>query len=128
MNLVIKNCNCINQADISIEPNCLNIKYAMNGTGKSTISKAILLKSQDEDALKEKLRPYGKDEESDEQPEVSDIPYTKVKVFNDSYVSTKVLAKENSNASIICKSIKTELPIRTNVQYLWMLLLTQQIH
>ena len=95
MNLVIKNCNCINQADISIEPNCLNIKYAMNGTGKSTISKAILLKSQDEDALKEKLRPYGKDEESDEQPEVSDIPYTKVKVFNDSYVSTKVLAKEN---------------------------------
>ena len=55
MNLVIKNCNCINQADISIEPNCLNIKYAMNGTGKSTISKAILLKSQDEDALKEKL-------------------------------------------------------------------------
>ena len=128
MNLVIKNCNCINQADISIEPNCLNIKYAMNGTGKSTISKAILLKSQDEDALKEKLRPYGKDEESDEQPEVSDIPYTKVKVFNDSYVSTKVLAKENSNASLICKPFKTELPIRTNVQYLWMLLLTQQIH
>lgn len=95
MNLVIKNCNCINQADISIEPNCLNIKYAMNGTGKSTISKAILLKSQDEDALKEQLRPYGKDEESDEQPEVSDIPYTKVKVFNDSYVNTKVLSKEN---------------------------------
>lgn len=95
MNLVIKNCNCINQADISIEPNCLNIKYAMNGTGKSTISKAILLKSQDEDALKEQLRPYGKGEESDEQPEVSDIPYTKVKVFNDSYVNTKVLAKEN---------------------------------
>ena len=94
MNLVIKNCNCINQADISIEPNCLNIKYAMNGTGKSTISKAILLKSQDEDALKEQLRPYGKGEESDEQPEVSDIPYTKVKVFNDSYVNTKVLAKE----------------------------------
>lgn len=95
MNLVIENCNCINQAEISIESNCLNIKYAMNGTGKSTISKAILLKSQDEDALKQQLRPYGTDEESEEQPKVSNIPYKKIKVFNDNYVNTKVLAKEN---------------------------------
>lgn len=40
MELVIKNCNCIKKADIYIEPNCLNIKYAINGAGKSTISKA----------------------------------------------------------------------------------------
>ena len=95
MNLVIENCNCIKKADISIQPNCLNIKYAMNGTGKSTISKAILLKSQDEAALKVQLCPYGKNEESDEQPDVSNIPFTKIKVFNENYVNTKVLAKEN---------------------------------
>lgn len=37
----IENCNNIKQGQINIVKNELNIKYAMNGTGKSTISKAL---------------------------------------------------------------------------------------
>ena len=42
MEIIIKNCNNIEEALISIEKNHLNIKYGINGTGKSTIAKAIV--------------------------------------------------------------------------------------
>ncbi len=41
MQLIIKNCNNIEEASINIEEKHLNIKYGINGTGKSTIAKAI---------------------------------------------------------------------------------------
>lgn len=41
MRINIKNCKNIDYADIELVENKLNIKYAMNGTGKSTIAKAI---------------------------------------------------------------------------------------
>ena len=41
MNITIKNCNNIKEGNISIEKNKLNIKYGINGTGKSTIASAI---------------------------------------------------------------------------------------
>ena len=41
MNITIKNCNNIRKGNISIEKNKLNIKYGINGTGKSTIALAI---------------------------------------------------------------------------------------
>ncbi len=42
----IKNCNCIKEANIKIEEGTLNIKYGSNGTGKSTISKAIFQQNE----------------------------------------------------------------------------------
>ncbi|MBL8497471.1 MAG: AAA family ATPase [Nitrosomonas sp.] len=39
----IKNCNNIDLTVISLEEKRLNIKFAPNGTGKSTIARAILL-------------------------------------------------------------------------------------
>ncbi|MCF7817767.1 MAG: hypothetical protein K9M54_07780 [Kiritimatiellales bacterium] len=45
MKINVLNCNNINQGSIEIRENRLNIKYAMNGTGKSTIAKAIYLSS-----------------------------------------------------------------------------------
>lgn len=41
MRVKIENCNVVDTGAIEIEPNKLNIKYAINGTGKSTIAKAI---------------------------------------------------------------------------------------
>ena len=41
MQLKIKNCNNIENGEFDITEGRLNIKYAINGTGKSTISKAI---------------------------------------------------------------------------------------
>ena len=58
----IKNCNCIKEANIKIEEGTLNIKYGSNGTGKSTISKAIFLKTHGHDSALQSLQPYGADE------------------------------------------------------------------
>lgn len=89
----IKNCNCIKEAAISVEPGALNIKYGINGTGKSTISNAISIASVAGDISR--LRPYGINEDAEEQPEVETLEYEVVKVFNDSYVNDKLLSKEN---------------------------------
>ena len=40
-NIQIHNCNNIKNGTIRIEPNKLNIKYGINGTGKTTIANAI---------------------------------------------------------------------------------------
>ena len=37
----IHNCNSINEGTFSIEPHCLNIKYACNGIGKTTCATAL---------------------------------------------------------------------------------------
>lgn len=47
MNIIIKHCNSIDEASIQLEPGRLNIKYGPNGTGKSTIAKAIELGAND---------------------------------------------------------------------------------
>jgi wobble nucleotide-excising tRNase len=41
MKINIINCNNINEGSFPLIENTLNIKYAINGTGKSTISNAI---------------------------------------------------------------------------------------
>lgn len=79
MNINIKNCNNIENAEITIEKNCLNIKYGMNGTGKSTIAKAI----ENRDQLSE-LKTFG----SEENPEISlSESINKVEVFNTDFIN-----------------------------------------
>ena len=53
----IQNCNNIAQAELPIYSNKLNIMFGRNGTGKSTMVRAITLTSQQQ-ALTE-LAPYG---------------------------------------------------------------------
>ena len=43
MDVVIENCRNIDHAAISIEPGKLNLKFAPNGTGKSSIAKALVV-------------------------------------------------------------------------------------
>lgn len=90
MKIKIENCNCIDSAEIQIHRNKLNIKYALNGTGKSTISKAILLSCEKKSL--EELVPYKYQNEDKSKvnfrPSVSDIPEgLTVKVFNDEYIN-----------------------------------------
>ncbi len=59
MNIELKNCNNIDFASISLTQNKLNIKLAPNGTGKSTIARAIILGSRD-DQRKIRDKPFGK--------------------------------------------------------------------
>lgn len=88
----ISNCNNIAEAKISITENTLNIKYGCNGTGKSTISEAIRLKSEGNSL--EGLRPFTDEENNDINPVVNDIPFTKVKVFNEDYIKKYLFKSE----------------------------------
>ena len=87
-NVVIKNCNNIKETSIIIEEGNLNIKYAINGTGKSTIAKALLKKDEDLSLLK----PFGKEE----------IPYVEcnpnidnVELFDSDFVNKVVFNGSN---------------------------------
>lgn len=87
-NVVIKNCNNIKETSIIIEEGNLNIKFAINGTGKSTIAKALLKKDEDLSLLK----PFGKEE----------IPYVEcnpnidnVELFDSDFVNKVVFNGSN---------------------------------
>lgn len=50
----IQNCNNINSGTFVLKKNHLNIRYAMNGTGKSTIAEAINCVSTNTDVYNKK--------------------------------------------------------------------------
>lgn len=81
----INNCNNIHEGNIKIIPNFLNIKYAANGTGKSTIAKAIKLASAGEDFAD--LKSYG----TEENPSVErNLSIDNVFIFNEDFVNNFV--------------------------------------
>ncbi|OAM53074.1 hypothetical protein A7981_06540 [Methylovorus sp. MM2] len=89
MNLIIKNCNSIDEANIQIEPERLNIKYGINGTGKSTIAKAIDLNTQGKEKLIS-LTPFKHSGKQDTNllPSIEGADsITKVSIFNEDYIN-----------------------------------------
>lgn len=96
MELKIKNCNSINEASISIFDGMLNIKYGVNGVGKSTIAKAIELSVlgdiRFDDLIPFKLRENNPDVIS---PEILGIEgISSVAVFNDTYINKFVFKQD----------------------------------
>ena len=90
LDIVITNCNNIDEANISIKENFLNIKFAANGTGKSTIAKAISLNATDPAKLNS-LTPFKYLDDGqklgDFQPSVSgDDAIKSVAVFDSTYI------------------------------------------
>ena len=92
MNLSISNCNNIDNGQFNIVDGCLNIKYAINGTGKSTISKAIDAFVSEDETKKRSLIPfkyYGN--ETEHFPEVTGYEgFGKVAIFNETYIEDYV--------------------------------------
>ena len=92
MEIEIKNCNNIDSAKISINESKLNIKFAPNGTGKSTVAKAIKYKALNQlDKLGE-LRPFKYkdtlDLTGDTYPKIIGIDsISKIMCFDEDYVS-----------------------------------------
>jgi len=77
----VNNCNNIISGAICLQNNHLNIRYAMNGIGKSTIALAIELASRQEDLSA--LQPF----DSDDAPTcVLSEEGNKVLLFNEAYV------------------------------------------
>jgi energy-coupling factor transporter ATP-binding protein EcfA2 len=89
MIIEIKNCNNIDTGTIIIDENKLNIKYAMNGTGKSTIARAIELHAKGEGSIKE-LTPFKhiESEPGEHIPSISGLQgVSVVATFNDAYIN-----------------------------------------
>lgn len=85
----VKNCNSILDGDIKIEEGKLNIKYGINGTGKTTIAKAIEA-AKNPEKLQE-LKSYF----ADNPASVTMNPeFEKVLVFNEEFVE-QVVFKED---------------------------------
>lgn len=92
MHIQIQNCNVIESGAIDIQTHKLNIKYATNGTGKSTIAKAIEANvTGDEDKLKQ-LLPFKYEDDSDNhQPNISGLEdFHSIQIFNEDYVNQYV--------------------------------------
>lgn len=95
-NIEILNCNCIKEANIEIESKTLNIKYGCNGTGKSTISKAIFAKAKNDIEKLQLLRPYYVNPDDTEHgPEVENITFSTVRVFDESYVNSYLFEEKS---------------------------------
>lgn len=89
MDIILKNCNNLDSAEISITESKLNIKYGANGTGKSTIARSIALGIQGESALAEllpfKLRAGNP---KNLKPEVAGTEeVSTISVFDESYLA-----------------------------------------
>lgn len=91
MTLIIKNCNNIEEAQINIEPNCLNIKYGINGTGKSTIAKAISDRGNIAELMPFKYREDNPDNIEPTIEGADDIE--SILTFNEEYISQFVFQK-----------------------------------
>ncbi|EAL8882645.1 hypothetical protein ACV2OF_000997 [Campylobacter jejuni] len=116
----IKNCNSIIDAKIKIIENKLNIKYGINGTGKTTISKAISYSLEEDKQKLITLMPFTNDNNNlTPEVKIEDGIVKKVLVFNESYIEQFVYREDellqNSYEILIkdevCKNTEIEIEI-----------------
>lgn len=111
MNIRILNCNNISSGAVSITEGRLNIKYAINGTGKSTLAKAIEFSAKHEDAALKELIPYARlnDVEHVCQPSVEGLPDDlNIAVFDERYVNQYVFLEDELLKDSFEVFVKTE--------------------
>ncbi|GAB3747415.1 AAA family ATPase [Yimella radicis] len=93
--VVIRDCNSIAEAAITLRPGALNIKYGPNGLGKSTIARALTYQAESAERLAE-LTPFKHvGTKSAVRPVVEGADEIKnVLTFDDKYVSSFVFRKD----------------------------------
>lgn len=97
MEIDIRHCNNIESARISIHEGKLNIKLAPNGTGKSTIAKAIQYCATEADDSLAQLMPfkYRSNNPDNKKPEIIGVAHIgKIMCFNEDYVSQFTFMQE----------------------------------
>lgn len=78
-------CNNIDRATITLKPNATTVLHGMNGSGKSSVAKAIQLYNGDDRQALEVLKPYA----SESLPSVEGLPEdANILVFNEDYVDS----------------------------------------
>ena len=111
MEIRIRNCNNVVAGTMSIVDGRLNVKYAINGTGKSTVAKAIESAALHDDAGLNKLTPfaYTHDNDSEHQPTVEGLPDDiKIAVFDENYVNQYVFLEDELLKNSFDIFVKTE--------------------
>lgn len=103
INIRIQNCNNIKEANLTISKEHLNIKYAMNGTGKSSIANLLNLNSRNEDLSH--FTPFGSDDEP--QVELSE-DFSNIHMFNEEYVNSVVFIESEVISNSFEVFIKTD--------------------
>lgn len=105
----IKNCTSFDQADIVILPNTLNIKYGFNGTGKSSIARAIRAAGLDDGSLKQ-LQPFKHRGKKDApMPSVEGAEgLENVLVFDEQYVSKFLFQRDEVVANSFEVFVRTD--------------------
>lgn len=97
MDVIIENCRSIDRASISIEPGKLNVKFAPNGTGKSSIAKALV--STVNDSADPSLVPFKwlKEGTAEKHPfTVNGLDgVASVEIFNEEYVQSVVFQQDS---------------------------------
>jgi len=92
MDIIIENCNNIKKAKITIVENHLNIKYGINGIGKSTIAKAIHSKNDLSELMPFKYRD---ENPGDIVPSIDGVDdLNNILIFNEEYIR-KFVFQEN---------------------------------
>jgi len=95
MEVNLKFCNNIENGNIEIVKNKLNLKFGINGTGKSTISKALQLKVENPEKLNELMPFKFRDSESEVTPEITTTDeVNSILIFNEEYLD-QFLFKED---------------------------------
>ncbi len=97
MNIKIKHSNNIDSANITLFENKLNIKFAPNGTGKSTIAKAIIYGTAEDSSLLSELMPfkYRDSNPDNKKPEIVGAENIKnIMCFNEDYVNQFVFKQD----------------------------------
>lgn len=100
----IKNCNNIVSGHFVLEKGILNIKYGMNGTGKSTIATALSLNSENK-SLSD-LKTFGSEDSDGPIVNISEELKTVLK-FDEEFVDTLVFQKSNLIENAFDVFIKT---------------------
>lgn len=98
IDVTIKNCNNIEEWIITIKENCLNIKYAINWTWKTTIWKALeyaISDKKDWTSKIQELKPFKYRTTTEWSPEIDGIDsVNSVLVFDESYVNQFVFTPD----------------------------------
>lgn len=111
MIITIKNCNNIINGKLAIEENRLNIKYGINGTGKTTISRGIEYVAKKDLSSLKLLTPYVNidTEEVDNLPQIEGVPDdTHISIFNEDYVNQFVFIEDELIKNSFDIFVKTE--------------------
>ncbi len=95
MRVKIDNCNNIVHGEFEVQNDKLNIKYGVNGTGKSTLSKAMVYKINSEDKLAS-LKPFNSDTITNPSVDI-DETINKVMIYNEEYVSSYLFVENGNN-------------------------------